>query len=41
MPWMAAESWLVENDLNDPPCRFDVVEVYTNPLRIIHLPGAF
>ncbi len=25
---LAAESWLVEHDLEDPPCRFDVVEVY-------------
>ena len=25
---LAAESWLVENGLEDPPCRFDVVEVY-------------
>ncbi len=25
---LAAESWLMENDLEDPPCRFDVVEVY-------------
>ena len=27
---LAAESWLVEHDLEDPPCRFDVVEVYTD-----------
>ncbi len=25
---LAAESWLVAQDLEDPPCRFDVVEVY-------------
>jgi putative endonuclease len=25
---LAAESWLVENELEDPPCRFDVVEIY-------------
>ena len=25
---LAAESWLAENDLDDPLCRFDVVEVY-------------
>ncbi len=25
---LAAESWLAENDLEDPLCRFDVVEVY-------------
>ena len=25
---LAAESWLAENELEDPPCRFDVVEVY-------------
>lgn len=25
---LAAESWLVEQGLEDPPCRFDVVEVY-------------
>ena len=25
---LAAESWLAENDLEDPLCRFDVMEVY-------------
>ena len=25
---LAAESWLAENGLEDPPCRFDVAEVY-------------
>ena len=25
---LAAESWLAENGLDDPPCRFDVAEVY-------------
>ena len=25
---LAAESWLMEQDLEDPPCRFDVAEVY-------------
>ena len=24
----AAQDWLVRNGLEDPPCRFDVVEVY-------------
>ncbi len=24
----AAESWLAENELEDVPCRFDVIEVY-------------
>ncbi|MBR2716600.1 MAG: YraN family protein [Oscillospiraceae bacterium] len=25
---IAAESWLAENELEDVPCRFDVIEVY-------------
>ena len=25
---MAAQDWLVKNGLEDPPCRFDVAEVY-------------
>ena len=25
---LAAECWLAENGLDDPPCRFDVAEVY-------------
>ena len=25
---MAAQDWLVRSGLEDPPCRFDVVEVY-------------
>lgn len=26
----AAEAWLAENDMDDVPCRFDVIEVYVN-----------
>lgn len=25
---LAAEAWLAENELDDVPCRFDVIEVY-------------
>ena len=25
---LAAEAWLAENELEDVPCRFDVIEVY-------------
>ena len=37
----AAQGYLKSHDGFDAPTRFDVVEVYTNPLRIVHLPGAF
>ena len=37
----AAEGYLKTHDGFDVPTRFDVVEVYTKPLRIVHLPGAF
>ena len=37
----AAQGYL--NAYRDPDARtrFDVVEVYTRPLRVVHLPGAF
>ncbi len=25
---LAAEAWLAENELDDVPCRFDVIEIY-------------
>ena len=37
----AAQGYLKTHDGFDVPTRFDVVEVYTKPLRIVHLPGAF
>ena len=37
----AAQGYLKHHDGFDAPTRFDVVEVYTKPLRIVHLPGAF
>ena len=37
----AAEGFLKTHDGFDALTRFDVVEVYTKPLRIVHLPGAF
>ncbi len=37
----AAEGYLKTYDGFDALTRFDVVEVYTKPLRIVHLPGAF
>lgn len=37
----AAQGYLkAQRDL-DAHTRFDVVEVYTHPLHIVHLPGAF
>ena len=42
----AAENWLAENELEDVPCRFDVIEVYLEKTgsritRIRHLEEAF
>ena len=37
----AAQGYLKTHDGFDARTRFDVVEVYTKPLRIVHLPGAF
>ncbi len=36
---IAAETWLAENELEDVPCRFDVIEIYVekNGGRIINL----
>ncbi len=36
-----AEGYLKTHGDADARTRFDVVEVYTRPLRIVHLPGAF
>ncbi len=43
---LAAEAWLAENELEDVPCRFDVIEVYLEKSggrisRINHLEEAF
>ena len=43
---IAAESWAVENELEDVPCRFDVIEIYleregNRVSRIRHLEEAF
>ena len=37
----AAQGYLKAHRDSDAHTRFDVVEVYTRPLRIVHLPGAF
>ena len=37
----AAQGYLKAHRCPDARTRFDVVEVYTRPLRIVHLPGAF
>ncbi len=37
----AAQGYLKTHGGFDQPTRFDVVEVYTTPLHIVHLPGAF
>ena len=37
----AAQGYLRARREPDAPTRFDVVEVYLRPLRIVHLPGAF
>ena len=37
----AAQGYLKAHRDPDAHTRFDVVEVYTRPLRIVHLPGAF
>ena len=37
----AAQGYLKIRRDPDAITRFDVVEVYTRPLRIVHLPGAF
>ncbi len=37
----AAQGYLNAHGDPDARTRFDVVEVYTRPLRIVHLPGAF
>ncbi len=37
----AAQGYLKAHDGVDASIRFDVIEVYTSPLRIVHLPDAF
>ena len=37
----AAQGFLKQHHIPDAHTRFDVVEVYTKPLHIVHLPGAF
>ncbi len=37
----AAQGYLKQLSDPDAHTRFDVVEVYTKPLRIVHLPDAF
>ena len=37
----AAQGYLKQHRLPDVHTRFDVVEVYTRPWCIVHLPGAF
>lgn len=37
----AAQGYLNTHGIPDAPTRFDVVEVYTRPLRIVHIPNAF
>ena len=37
----AAQGYLKTHRIPDAHTRFDVVEVYTKPLRVVHLPGAF
>ena len=37
----AAQGYLKQHRIPDAHTRFDVVEVYTKPLSIVHLPGAF
>ena len=37
----AAQGYLRTYGDLDAHTHFDVMEVYTNPLRIVHLPGAF
>ncbi len=37
----AAQGYLKEHRIPDAPTRFDVVEVYTKPLRVVHIPSAF
>ncbi len=37
----AAQGYLKARRDPDAHTRFDVIEVYTKPLRVVHLPGAF
>lgn len=40
----SCRQYLVDNEMDEVNCRFDVVEVYFNngkPVRVSHLPGAF
>lgn len=40
----SCRQYLIDNEMDEVSCRFDVVEVYFNnsqPIRVSHLPGAF
>ena len=37
----AAQGYMKRHGILDAPARFDVVEVYTKPIRIVHLISAF
>ena len=37
----AAQGYLKAHRTPDARTRFDVVEVYTRPLRVVHIPSAF
>jgi len=37
----AAQGYMKQHGGFDDPARFDVIEVYTKPLRVIHIPNAF
>jgi len=38
---MAAQSYLIQNDLLDRPARFDVVEIYLADNKLRHIENAF
>ena len=37
----AAKGYVMQRRAYDKVTRFDIVEVYTRPLRVVHLPNAF
>ena len=37
----AAQGYMKQHGGFDDPARFDVIEVYTKPLRVVHIPNAF
>jgi putative endonuclease len=38
---LAAQRYLMQNDLLDRPARFDVVEIYIRDKKLRHIPNAF